>query len=370
VMSTKKRKLISKDEENEESKAKVWRWGILSTGKIAQDFVTALKDVKSATVVAVGSRSLEDAKSFAKRFNIPSAYGSYEELVEDEEVDVIYVGTPHIFHKDNITLALSHKKHVLCEKPLTINQQEAKQVVALAKEKNLFLMEALWSRYIPFMVKIRSILAEGVIGDVKLVEANFGFKAEREIRRLWEPALAGGATLDIGIYPLTLASMVYGGGLPSQILVAGELSDTKVDEAVAVTLKYGKGELATLNFNIGAPLNNIATITGTNGRIHLHGPFWHATEKITLAVTGKEEEVFNFPIPSEGRSYNFHNSAALRHEAEEVHRCLEAKLVESAIMPLQESLNVMAIMDHIRACVGVTYPTEKEAPKKLAKSSL
>jgi len=363
-MSTKKRKHVSKEDVDE--KTKVWHWGILSTGKIAQDFVTALKDVKTAKVVAVGSRTLDDSKGFAKRFEIPTAYGSYEELVQDKKVDVIYIGTPHIFHKDNITLALNHGKHVLCEKPLTINQFEAKQVVALAKAKNLFLMEALWSRYIPFMVKIRSLLSENVIGEVKLVEANFGFKAERDIRRLWEPSLAGGATLDIGIYPLTLASMVYGGGLPSQILVAGDLSDTKVDEHLSVTLKYGPGQLATLNFSISAPLNNIATITGTKGRIHLQGPFWHAAEQITLAVTGKKEETFDFPIPSQGRTYNFHNSAALRYEAEEVHRCLEAKTLESDIMPLQESLHIAAIMDHIRAELGVNYPTEKLPPKKIS----
>jgi len=366
--SEKKRKLLSKDEETEtttDSKSKVWRWGILSTGKIAQDFVTALAELKSAEVVAIGSRTLDDAKQFAKRFNIPRAYGSYEELVKDSEIDIIYVGTPHIFHKDNVTLALNHNKHVLCEKPLTINTKEAKEVIALAKEKNLFLMEALWSRYIPFMGKVRSLLAEGAIGEVKLVEANFGFKAEREVRRLWEPALAGGATLDIGIYPLTLPSMIYGGKLPSQILVAGEVSDTKVDEHVSVILKYGKGQIATLNFSIGAPLNNIAVITGTSGRIHLHGPFWHATEKVTLEVTGKKEESFEFPIPSNGRTYNFHNSAALRYEAEEVHRCLEGKLLESPIMSLQESLNIAATMDHIRAELGVIYPTEKQPPKRV-----
>jgi len=346
----------------------VWRWGILSTGKIAQDFVTSLKDVKTAQIVAVGSRNLDDAKAFAKKFGISSAYGSYEELVQDKTVEIIYIGTPHIFHKDNIILAMNHNKHVLCEKPLVINQIEAKEVVALAQAKNLFLMEAMWSRYIPFMNKIRSLLEEGVIGDVRLVEANFGFRAGREVRRLWEPSLAGGATLDIGIYPLTLASLVYGGGKPSQVIVSGELSDTKVDEQVSVVLKYGQGQIATLNFTIAAPLSNVAVITGTKGRIHLRGPMWHCTEQLVLAVQGQKEEVFDFPIPSQGRFYNFHNSAALHHEAEEVHRCLESKQIESELMTLKESLNILAIMDHIRAELGVIYPTEKHAPKNYQRS--
>jgi len=344
----------------------VWRWGILSTGKIAQDFVTALKDVKTAQVVAVGSRNLGDAKAFAKRFNISSVYGTYEELVQDKNVEIIYIGTPHIFHKDNMVLALNHNKHVLCEKPLTINQAEAKEIVTLAKAKNLFVMEAIWSRFIPSINKVRSLLEEGVIGDIRLVEANFGFRAGREVRRLWEPSLAGGATLDIGIYPIQLASMVYEGAKPSQIFVEGELSDTKVDEQVSVILKYGKGQLATLNFSIAAPLNNVAVITGTKGRIHMRGPMWHCTEQVTLAVQGQKEEVFDFPIPSQGRTYNFHNSSALRHEAEEVHRCLEGKQLESEYMTLQESLTIASIMDHIRAELGVIYPTEKQPPKKLS----
>jgi len=222
-------------------------------------------------------------------------------------------------------------------------------------------MEAIWTRYIPFMVKVRELLAAGAIGEVKLVEATFGFKADPSVRRLFEPALAGGALLDIGIYPVQLASMVFGPDPPIDILTAGTLTESGVDEHLSIIFKYKNGGLATISCSLAADLTNEATITGTKGRIKLHGPYWHCTEKITVTISGGKTEDLHFPIDSEKKTYNFHNSAALKHEALEVHRCLEKGLLESEVMRVEESLNLAKTMDKVRQVLGVVYPTERSS---------
>lgn len=218
------------------------KWGILSTGWIAHQFATDLAHASNGTAYAVGSRTQASADEFAKNHGIPVAHATYEDLVSDPEVDAIYIGTPHPFHKDNVLLALRAGKAVLCEKPFTVNSSELEEIVAYAREQKLFLMEAMWSRYIPANVKVREWLSSGRIGDVRLVKADLGFRSDWNPEgRLLNPALGGGALLDVGIYPISFASMVFGPH-PETISSTVHIGDTGVDEHFSLLLSYGDGK--------------------------------------------------------------------------------------------------------------------------------
>jgi predicted dehydrogenase len=204
-------------------------WGIIGTGKIAKEFATGLAVLPEAELVAVGSRTAESANRFANMFGVPHRHASYEALVNDSNVDVVYVATPHSLHKENSLLCLQAGKAVLCEKPFTINAAEAETVIRLAREKKLFLMEAMWTRFIPLVVKVRQLLADRVIGDVQMLVADLGFLVDFDpLHRLFAPQLGGGALLDLGVYPVSLASMIF--GPPSRITGMAQLGKTGVDE--------------------------------------------------------------------------------------------------------------------------------------------
>lgn len=322
------------------------RWGILSTGKIAAKFAEGLAVLPDAELVAVGSRTSAAAEAFGARYGISRRHGSYEALAADPDVDVIYIGTPHPLHKENSLLALQHGKAVLCEKPFTLNAAEAAEVIALAREKRLFLMEAMWMRYIPAIVKVRELLAAGAIGEVRLVAADFGFRAEFDPQsRLFAPELGGGALLDVGIYPLSLAYMVL--GAPAHVTGLAHLGTTGVDEQSAFLLRYPAGQLAVLYGanRLETPVE--ATMMGTAGRIRIHSPMHHPT-RLTLIRSGHEEELLE--VPMIGNGYNY--------EAAEVMRCLRAGELESPVMPLAETLAIMQTMDQLRAQWGLKYPSE------------
>ena len=205
------------------------RWGILSTGYIARQFAEGLSTLADARIAAVGSRKPERAAEFAERYGIPRSYGSYEELAHDPDVDVLYIATPHRFHKDNTLLALAAGKAVLCEKPLTLNAAEAEVVVSTARQSKLFLMEGMWSRFIPAMVKAKQMVDDGTIGDVQIVASDFGFTAPFDPKsRLYDPELGGGSLLDVGIYPVSLASLIL--GPPERIASMGQIGATGIDE--------------------------------------------------------------------------------------------------------------------------------------------
>jgi dihydrodiol dehydrogenase / D-xylose 1-dehydrogenase (NADP) len=313
----------------------VIRWGILAPGKISHKFIKGLSVLKDAQVAAVGSRSMERAADFAKQYNIPKAYGSYEELVNDPDIDIVYVATPHPSHKDCTLLCLKAGKAVLCEKPFTVNTAEAEEVIKYAREKKLFLMEAMWTRYKPTTVKAREWLSQGAIGEVRMLKADFGFRGEWNPEgRLLNPELGGGALLDVGIYPVSFASMIF--GTPVKISSMAHIGETGVDEQFSVLLGYEGGKIACLNGAVRTDLVNDVWIFGTEGSIHLPNFIW--AKSAILSVKGKEPVVYEPEI--EGNGYNY--------EAEEAMRCLREGKLESEIMPLDETISIMKTMDRIR----------------------
>lgn len=324
----------------------MFRWGIISTGRIANDFAQGVSQLSDATVLAVGSRTQAAADAFGDRHGVERRHASYEALAADPDLDAIYVATPHPFHAPNCIMCLEAGKAVLCEKPFTINAAELERVVALAREKQLFLMEGMWSRFMPATVKLRELLAGGVIGDVNIVDIDFGFRAPfNPQHRLFAPALGGGALLDIGVYSLSFASMVL--GTPRRILSMAHLGESGVDENAAIILGYESGALTTISTAIRTTTPHRAVINGALGRITMHPPYWYP-ERITLEVYGAESTVMD--IPMNGNGFN--------HEAAEVMRCIRAGQLESEIMPLDESLELMRTMDEIRGQWGLRYPME------------
>ncbi len=322
------------------------RWGIIGTGSIAKKFAAALAFLPDAELIAVGSRAQASADAFADMFHIPHRHTTYADLANDPDVDVVYISTPHPFHKENSILCLEAGKAVLCEKPFTINAREAEEVINLARRKNLFLMEAMWTRFLPVMVEVRRLLSERAIGDVRMVMADFGFRAEFNPQgRLFNPALGGGALLDIGVYTISLASMVL--GTPSRVTGMAYLGETGVDEQSAFILGYDQGQLAVLSVAVRTNTSQEAHLLGTIGKIRLHPSWWRGTT-LTLSVAGKED--LTMDLPHVGNGYNY--------QAAEVMRCLRAGQTESSIMPLDETLSIMKTMDQIRAQWGLKYPTE------------
>ncbi|MDB6064892.1 MAG: Oxidoreductase domain protein [Pedosphaera sp.] len=252
------------------------RWGILGAGNIAGKFAEGLGTLLDAELVAVGSRSQAGADAFAKRFSVARRHASYETLVNDTMVDAIYVSTPHSLHAENILMALEAGKPVLCEKPFTINAREAQTVIAKARAKKLLVMEAMWTRFLPIMVRLREMLAEGIIGEARMLTADFGFRTEARAGRLVDPALGGGALLDVGIYPVSLASMLF--GVPSQVTGVADLGPTGVDEQAAVALGHPGGKLALLSTSIRTNTPHEADIVGTLGRLRLHASWWKGAD--------------------------------------------------------------------------------------------
>ncbi len=323
------------------------RWGIIGTGQIAKHFARGLQAVSDAELLAVGSRAIDTANTFADAFSVPRRYGSYAELVADPDVDVVYVSTPHQDHKASTLLCLDAGKPVLCEKPFAINVGEAREMVEAARARNLFLMEAMWTRFRPTMVKVRELIDGGALGEVRFLSANIGWKSNFDPQfRLYNPDLGGGALLDGGVYPVSFASMVL--GAPSAIASVASLGETGVDEQEAIALAYPSGAVASLGVTIQASPISIGLILGTEGRIEIHHD-WHRPEGLTFTPYGGEAQRFDYP-QTEGNGYQY--------EAIEVGRCLREGLLESPVMPLNESLQIMTTMDTLRAQWGVRYPME------------
>jgi len=323
------------------------KWGILGSGQIANAFVKGLKSLPDAKVVAVGSRSKERADAFAKQYDIPNAYGSYEELVENPEVEIIYVATQHQAHKKDALLCLKAGKAVICEKPFTVNAREAKELIKFAREQKLFLTEAMWTRYLPANVKVKELLTAGIIGDVKMVKVDAGFCGGwNPESRLFNPELAGGALLDIGVYAVSYASMVFNSAQPSKIVSIAHIGETGVDEEFSAILAHQNGAIATLTGFIRTTMPNDVWIIGTKGRLYIPH-FWNASS-VTLYVDGKVEELFELPYEFNG--YNYEAAYAMR--------CLMEGRIESDIMPLDESLQIMKTMDTLRGQWDLKYPFE------------
>ncbi|MEE4312123.1 MAG: Gfo/Idh/MocA family oxidoreductase [candidate division KSB1 bacterium] len=322
------------------------RWGILGTGAIAHAFSEGLSFTPDAKLTAVGSRRMETAQKFGDKYDIPNRHDSYEALATDPDIDVIYIATPHMFHRDNAILCLTHGKAVLCEKAFTINAAEAAEVISLAREKRLFLMEAMWTRFQPLVVKLRKMLQDGLIGDVRMMTADLGFKFDFDPKsRIFDPALGGGALLDIGIYPLAMAYMIF--GAPEKIKSMAILGSTGVDEQETIILGYSGGEIATLYASTQVHTPKEVILIGTKGRIRLHAPIYRPTG-MTIQLTDEEDQHLDSGL--EGNGYNY--------EAAEVMNCMRSGQLESAIMPLDETLEIMRTMDALRNQWGFAYPNE------------
>lgn len=323
------------------------RWGILSTGRIAHTFANAIAHVPEAQLVAVGSRTQSAAEAFGEEFNIPHRHGSYEALVADPEVDAIYVATPHPYHHPNTLLALDAGKHVLCEKPFAVNAKQAAEMVERARAKKLFLMEAMWTRFLPAVRQARQWLDDGLLGELRLLQASFCFRSDMdEASRLLAPELAGGSLLDVGCYPLSLASRFFQQA-PQEIKSLAALGHTGVDEQIGVLLGYQNGAMALLSSAVRTATVHDAYVYGTEGYVHLHNPFWCTTR----ATRFKGEELVEVFEES-------HRCNGFEFQIEDVCRCIQQGRTESEIMPLDETLAIMTTMDQLRAQWGLRYPGE------------
>jgi len=322
------------------------RWGILGTGNIAKQFATGLQAVPDGDLVAVGSRSEASADAFGDKFDIARRHASYEALVADPDVDVIYVSTPHPFHAANSKLCIEAGKAVLCEKPFTVNAAECKDVIKLARSKGVFLMEAMWTRFFPIMAKVRQWVASGAIGQPRIVNADFGFRAGvNPTGRLFSKDLAGGALMDVGVYAVSFASMVYN-RKPSQIASLATMGETGVDEQAGMVFQYDKGELAMLHTAIRTTTQMSAMIRGEDGAIEIPPMFWKPTKAILTA--GGVTEVAEAALV--GNGYNYQAAA--------VQEYLREGKTESDIISLDESLSIIETLDAVRAQWGLKYPME------------
>jgi dihydrodiol dehydrogenase / D-xylose 1-dehydrogenase (NADP) len=324
------------------------RWGILGTGSIAHKFADGLSVLDDAELVAVGSRSQEGANKFAGEFGVARAHGSYEALASDPEVDVIYIATPHPYHRSNSLLCLEHGKHVLCEKPVTVNGKELEEVLDAAHRANRFFMEAMWMYFTPNVCKAEELVRAGAIGRLRMVQANFGFATDQEeTGRLLNPELAGGSLLDVGIYPIALASLFFQGP-PKRIQSDWQRAETGVDAQAAMLFGYEDGGLATLTSAVITETPYDAWIMGEKGMLKLHAPFWGRCPAVTLIRPDQADETFSAPLRGNGYDY----------EAEHVGECIRAGRLQSPRVAHDKSREIMATMDTIRAQWGLQYPFE------------
>lgn len=319
------------------------RWGILSTGQIARHFTEDLLRMPDAEVLAVGSRSQEAADRFAAEYGIPRAYGTWRGLAADADVDVVYVATPHSGHHEATMTCLRAGRGVLSEKPFALDRAQAEEMAAAARDAGVFLMEAMWMRFFPAVHTIAGLVADGAIGEVTAVHADFGLTGEyAPTHRLRSRALGGGALLDLGVYPVTFAHLFL--GAPQVVQARARLSADGVDENTGMLFGYASGAIAALTCSLVGDSPRRAVVTGTKGRIEVPRDFFRPT-RFTLTRDERDDEVFETPVDGWGYHY----------EAAEVHHCLAAGLTESPVLPLAETLAVMGTLDAVRAQIGVSY---------------
>ncbi|MFF7529559.1 Gfo/Idh/MocA family protein [Streptomyces bobili] len=325
------------------------RWGILATGGIAAAFTADLIDLPDAEVVAVASRTEASAGAFAERFGIPRAYGDWETLAKDADIDVVYVATPHSAHRDAAGLCLEAGRNVLCEKAFTLNLREATELVALARDNDRFLMEAMWMYCNPVIRRLKALVDDGAIGEVRTVQADFGLEGPfPPSHRLRDPAQGGGALLDLGVYPVSFAHLLL--GEPTSVSAQAVISAEGVDLQTAAALSWDSGALAALHCSLVGGTGVTASVTGTRGRIDIPAGFFHP-DRFVLHRAGRDPEEFTAD-PADGPR------TTMRHEAREVMRAVRAGETESPLVPLDGTLAVMRTLDTVRERIGVRYPGE------------
>jgi predicted dehydrogenase len=324
-----------------------FNWGIIGPGRIAHQFAQGLQVIDDAALYAVASTSAERAQAFAAQYGGAKTYTSYEALVADPQVDAIYIATPHRFHVDNALLCLKAGKPVLCEKPLTVNAAETRQLIEPARANKVFLMEALWTRYLPVYQPIREWLDAKAIGDLRLLVSNFGINIPKDPGERWlNPELAGGTLLDMGIYPIAVSQWIMK-QTPQAFSAQAHLGSTGVDELTAVMLKYENGVISQFNSNFITDGVNDFYIYGSIGHVRIHANYWAATE--ATLVTADQTVTVSRPFRGGGFEY----------QTEEAMRCIRAGLLESPGMSHADTLANMQLMDGIRAAIGLRYPFEK-----------
>jgi len=325
---------------------KTVRWGILGTGRIAHDFANALRDTPGAVLAAVASRSQASADAFGTEFDVPQRLPSYEALAACDDVDLVYIGTPHPQHAANALTMLDGGKGVLCEKPFALNLAQARTVVGRARERNLFLMEAMWTRYLPALDEVRRILASGELGAVTQASADFGFFAAFDPgNRLFDPKLGGGALLDVGIYPLSILADLLG---PIEAAQAqAEIGPTGVDLQTVFTLRHAGGALSSCACSIKARSPIALTLAGEHGHLRIDAPFFRPA---SITLTPADGAPRTIATPYLGNGYV--------HEAIEAQRCFLAGAIESPRMTHEQTLALMGVLDDIRGQIGLRYPGE------------
>ena len=322
-------------------------WGIIGTGRIAKSFAQGLKVLDDAELAAVGSRNQESADKFGNEFNVKHRHASYEALAEDPDVDVVYISTPHPFHKSNTLLCLENNKAVLCEKPFSMNISETMEMINMAKEKKLFLMEAMWMYFFPAMVKVRELINSNALGRIHLLDSKFCFKVNwNPESRLFNPQLGGGTLLDIGIYNIALAYMIFNRP-PDSIISTPHIGHTKVDEQASIVFNYNDDALAVLTSSFRIDTPGEAGIYGLGGWIKIPSKFWNP-DRIIFKQEKKLEKELKFSRLGNGYCY----------EAQEVMKCLREEKTESSVMPHARTIEIMKTMDTIRGQWNLKYPME------------
>jgi predicted dehydrogenase len=326
------------------------RWGILGCGHIAKKFDSDLQDVEGAELIAAGSRNQATADEFCATFSIPHSHGSYQALVKDGEVDVIYIASPHGLHHEHALLCMQNKKAVLCEKAFAINSRQAEEMIAAAKQHKVFLMEALWTKFTPQYNVVQQMIRQGDLGDLQSVLVNFGFVPVPPFSdRLFEPALGGGSLLDIGIYNVFITLSVL--GRPDIVEACMIPASTGVDEQCAATFRYKNGAIAQLFSTYSANLATEADICGNKGRIRLTPRFYNTTVAAIEFYPGRIDSKQVIPHHSEpGFGYQY--------QARHVCECLRQGLTESPVMSHADTLLLMETMDRVRASAGIRYAVD------------
>jgi predicted dehydrogenase len=325
---------------------KRYRWGIIGAGHIAHKFADALRRVENAKLQAIASTNAQRAKEFAKKYSIPDIHEGYGKLFSSEAVDIVYIATPHNFHCNNALDALKAQKHVLCEKPMAVNRSQVKQMINAAQENTVFLMEAMWTRFLPMMTEVRDIIEDGTIGDPQLLYADFGVKFDYDPKhRTYNPDLAGGALLDLGVYCIGLASMIF--GKPNTILSTVKMAKTGVDERSTVILEYENAKVAVLFQALDLEGPREALIVGTEGSIKLHSG-WTAGSDYSLKLNNGTEKKISAETCENGFIY----------QIMAVQDSLDAGKTQCELMSLDETLAITETMDALRSQWGLTYPFE------------
>lgn len=323
------------------------RWGVLGPGNIAHSVARDFGLVEGGVLAAVGSRSLERATAFAEEFAVPKAYGSYREVIDDPDIDALYIATPHPQHLDLGLAGIAAGKHLLIEKAFTATVAGAEELIAAARAGGVFCMEAMWTRFQPLWGEVRQLLAEGVIGELRQVRAELGVALDYDpSHRLFDPARGGGAILDVGIYPISLAHWLL--GTPDQITVSGALTPTGVDGEAGLLFSYEDGRAALLQASVNYPLPGGALLVGTEGSIEIAPRFHHPDSCLVRNRAGDIVEHASSPT---GVGYV--------HEFDEVHRCVAAGLSESPVMSLDDSLAVQRSLNHACEALGVHHAEDR-----------